>query len=82
MCSAATTEQISALEAQARALRRLELVGRNYGIDHGYEGAGRRIGAAIHEAKLKLEPAGMTKLDLTRLAEILLGSEAALEILA
>ena len=82
LCSAATPEQISALEAQARALRRLELVGRNYGIDHGYEGAGRRIGAAIHEAKLKLEPAGMTKLDLTRLAEILLGSEAALEILA
>jgi hypothetical protein len=82
LCSSATSEQISALEAQARALRRIELVGRKYGIDHGYEGAARRIGAAIHEAKLKLEPAGMSKLDLTRLAEILLGSEMALEILA
>lgn len=82
LCSAATIEQISALEAQARALRRIELVGRRYGIDHGYEGAARRIGAAINEAKLKLEPGGMTSLDLARLAEILLGSEVALEVLA
>ena len=81
LCSSATSEQISALEAQARALRRIELVGRKYGIDHGYEGAARRIGAAINEAKLKLEPGGMTRLDLTRLAEILLGPEAALDVL-
>jgi hypothetical protein len=57
------------------------LVGRRYGIDHGYEGAARRIGAAINDAKLKLEPTGMTRLDLARLTEILLGSEAALEVL-
>ena len=81
LCSSATSEQISALEAQARALRRIELVGRKYGIDHGYEGAARRIGAAIDEAKLKLNPAGMTRLDLARLAEILLGPEAALDVL-
>lgn len=81
LCSSATSEQISALEAQARALRRIELVGRKYGIDHGYEGATRRIGAAINEAKLKLQPAGMTRLDLARLAEILLGPEAALDVL-
>jgi hypothetical protein len=81
LCSAATSEQISALEGHARALRRIELVGRRYGIDHGYEGAARRIGAAINDAKLKLEPTGMTRLDLARLTEILLGSEAALEVL-
>ncbi len=81
LCAAATADQISNLEAQARALRRIELVGRRYGIDHGYEGAARRILTAINEARQKLAPGGMTTLDLARLAEILLGSEAALEVL-
>jgi hypothetical protein len=81
LCSSATSDQISALEAQARALRRLEMVGRRYGIDHGYEGAARRISIAINDAKQKLEPAGITRLDLARLAEILLGPEEALSVL-
>lgn len=81
LCTAATAEQINALETQARALRRIELIGRRYGIDHGYEGAAKRIGVAIHEAKQKLEPGGLTRLDLARMAEILLGTEAALDVL-
>ena len=79
--SAATPEQVTALEAQARALRRIELIGRRYGIDHGYDGAAKRIIAALHATKQRLTPLGLTKLDLARLGEILLGPEAALELL-
>lgn len=77
----ATSEQIQALESRARALRRIELIGRRYGIDHGYDGAARRIVEALTIAKQSLAPAGLTKLDLARLAEILLGPEAALDVL-
>lgn len=78
---AATPEQIMALEAQARALRRIELIGRRYGIAHGYDGAAKRIEKAIETTRRNLSPGGMTALDLARLAEILLGGEAALELL-
>ena len=69
------------MEAQARALRRIETIGRRYGLDHGYDGAATRILAALEAAKQALEPGGMTRLDLARLAEILLGPEAALTFL-
>lgn len=81
LASSATPDQIIAIESQARALRRIELIGRRYGIDHGYDGAAKRIGAALHATKQLLTPMGLTKLDLARLGEILLGPEAALDLL-
>lgn len=81
LITSATSEQIQAVETQARALRRIELIGRRYGIDHGYENTSRRIGETLKLTKQSLAPGGLTKLDLARLAEILLGPEAALEIL-
>jgi hypothetical protein len=81
LCAAATPELILAVEGQARALRRIESIGRRYGVDHGYDGAARRIAAALDPARRALEPGGMTRLDLARLAEILLGPEAALAYL-
>ncbi len=81
LCAAATPELILAMESQARALRRIENIGRRYGADHGYDGASRRITAALESARQALEPGGMTKLDLARLAEILVGPEAALNLL-
>jgi len=82
LASAATPEQVTALEGQARALRRIELIGRRYGIDHGYDGAAKRIVQALNETKQHLTSLGLTKLDLARLGEILLGPEAALDLLA
>ena len=82
LCSAATPEHILAVESQARALMRIETIGRRYGLDHGYDGAAQRISAALEAAKRGLEPAGMTRLDLARLAEILLGPEVALKFLS
>jgi hypothetical protein len=79
--TSATGEQIQALEGQARALRRLELIGRRYGIDHGYDGAAKRISEALATTKQALTPSGLTKLDVARLGEILLGPEAALQLL-
>ena len=81
LCASATPELILAMEGQARALRRIENIGRRYGIDHGYDGAGKRIAAALEAATKALEPGGITKLDLARLTEILLGPEAALALL-
>jgi len=82
LCSAATPELILAVESQARALRRIETIGRRYSLDHGYDGAGQRITAALEAAQKGLEPGGMTRLDLARLAEILLGPEVALGFLS
>ncbi|MCA3350727.1 MAG: hypothetical protein INF97_09055 [Roseomonas sp.] len=82
LCAAATPELILAMEGQARALRRIENIGRRYGADHGYDGAAARISAALGAAQGALEPSGMTRLDLARLAEILLGPEAGLAFLA
>ncbi len=82
LCSAATPELILAVESQARALMRIETIGRRYGLDHGYDGAAQRISAALEAAKRGLEPGGMTRLDLARLAEILLGPEVALKFLS
>jgi hypothetical protein len=81
LATSATAEQIHALEGHARGLRRLELIGRRYGIDHGYDGAAKRISDALAATKQALAPAGLTKLDLARLGEILLGPEAALQLL-
>ena len=81
LCTSATPELILAMEGQARALRRLEGVGMRYGIDPGYDSASKRIAAALEAARQNLEPGGMTRLDLARLAEILLGPEAALSFL-
>jgi hypothetical protein len=82
LCTAATPELILTVEGQARALRRIESIGRRYGLDHGYDGAAQRIAAALEAARRALKPGGMTRLDLARLAEILLGPEAALAYLA
>ncbi len=81
LCAAATPELILAIEGQARALRRIENIGMRYGIDPGYDSASKRIAAALETARQSLEPGGLTKLDLARLAEILLGPEAALSFL-
>jgi hypothetical protein len=81
LCAAATPELILAIESQARALRRIENIGMRYGIDPGYDSASKRIAAALETARQALEPGGMTKLDLARLAEILMGPEAALSFL-
>ena len=81
LATSATGEQIHALEGHARGLRRLELIGRRYGSDHGYDGAAKRISDALAATKQALAPAGLTKLDLARLGEILLGPEAALQLL-
>ena len=82
LCSAATPELILAVESQARALRRIETIGRRYGLDHGYDGAAQRITAALEATQKGIEPGGMTRLDLARLAEILLGPEVALGFLS
>jgi hypothetical protein len=82
LCAAATPELILSVEGHARALRRIETIGRRYGIDHGYDGAAIRISAALEAARQALEPGGMTRLDVARLAEILLGPEAALSFLS
>ncbi len=79
--TSAPPELILAMENDARALRRIENIGRRYGLDHGYDSANRRIAAALGAARQTLEPGGLTKLDLARLAEILLGPEAALGFL-
>ncbi|MFN8996451.1 MAG: hypothetical protein ACK5X3_22675, partial [Pseudomonadota bacterium] len=55
LCAAATPELILAMEGQARALRRIENIGRRYGADHGYDGAGRRVAAALEAARQALE---------------------------
>jgi hypothetical protein len=81
LCAAATPELILAMEGQARALRRIENIGMRYGIDPGYDSASKRISAVLETARQNLEPGGITKLDLARLAEILLGPEAALAFL-
>ena len=81
LCRAASPDQIANLESQARALRRIELIGRRFGMDHGYDGAAKRILMAIGEAKQRLTPDGLTKLDLARMAEILLGPDMALDVL-
>ncbi|MCA3379798.1 MAG: hypothetical protein ING08_06085 [Roseomonas sp.] len=81
LASSATQEQVIALEDQARALRRIELIGRRYGIDHGYDGAAKRIVGVLNTTKQSLTPMGLTRLDLARLGEILLGPEAALDLL-
>jgi hypothetical protein len=77
----ATQDQMLAIEEQARALRRLEMIGRSFGAQQGYDSSSQRIRAAIEGTKSALAPGGMTKLDLARLAEILIGGEAALDIL-
>jgi hypothetical protein len=79
--TSAPPELILAMENNGRALRRIENIGRRYGLDHGYDSANRRIAAALGAARQTLEPGGLTKLDLARLAEILLGPEAALGFL-
>jgi hypothetical protein len=81
LCRAASPDQFANLESQARALRRIELIGRRFGMDHGYDGAAKRILMAIGEAKQRLTPDGLTKLDLARMAEILLGPDMALDVL-
>ena len=81
LCAGATADLIMATEGHARALRRIENIGRRYGLDHGYDGANQRIMAALEAARQNLEPGGITKLDVARLAEILLGPEAALGFL-
>lgn len=81
LAAAATPDLILAMEDQARALRRIETIGRRYGLDHGYDGAAGRIAATLSATRKTLEPGGMTPLDLARLAEILLGPDAALGLL-
>ncbi|MEY3729734.1 MAG: hypothetical protein RLZZ57_490 [Pseudomonadota bacterium] len=81
LCRVASPDQITHLESQARALSRIELIGRRFGMGHGYDGAAKRILMAISEAKQSITPEGLTKLDLARIAEILLGPDMALDVL-
>ena len=79
-------ESVAAIEAEARALARLECAGRRLGDGGGgsaYDRARRAIAEALRLlAGRALSPAGLRPLDLARVAEILSGTEEAAALLA
>jgi hypothetical protein len=78
-------EMVAAIEAEARALARLECAGRRLGDGGGsaYDRARRAIAEALRLlAGRALSPAGLRPLDLARVAEMLSGTEEAAALLA
>ena len=79
-------ESVAAIEAEARALARLECAGRRLGDGGGgsaYDRARRAIAEALRLlAGRALSPAGLRPMDLVRVAEILCGTEEAAALLA
>jgi hypothetical protein len=79
-------EMVAAIEAEARALARLECAGRRLGGGGGgsaYDRARRAIAEALRLlAGRALSPAGLRPLDLARVAEMLSGTEEAAALLA
>jgi hypothetical protein len=79
-------ETVAAIEAEARALARLECAGRRLGEGSGggaYDRARRAIAEALRLlAGRALSPAGLRPMDLARIAEILCGTEEAAALLA
>jgi hypothetical protein len=80
-----TDAEARALETDARQLRVLQEVGRRLGGAAGYD----KALAALQEALTRLAPlaggagaAGLRRMDLARLVEILCGPEAAAQVLA
>jgi hypothetical protein len=70
------------LERQARAARRLDVLGRHFGNDPSYEETQQRMTKAFVAARKASETLSMTPVDLLRLGEILLGREKARSLLS
>ncbi|MFN6251250.1 MAG: hypothetical protein ACK4Y5_04085 [Acetobacteraceae bacterium] len=70
------------LERDARAARRLEILGRHFGNNPSYDEIQQRLIRAFTAARKDLTGVSLTQMDLLRLAEILLGREKALTLLS
>jgi hypothetical protein len=70
------------LERDARAARRLEILGRHFGNDPSYDEIQQRLIKAFTAARKDLESVSLTQVDLLRLAEILLGRDRARTLLS
>jgi hypothetical protein len=68
-------ERFFALEGYARAARRLEILGRHFGNDPGYDEIQQRLIKAFATAQKDKAQLGITTMDLARLEEILLGRQ-------
>jgi hypothetical protein len=68
-------ERFFALEGYARAARRLEILGRHFGNDPGYDEIQQRLIKAFATAQKDQAQLGITTMDLARLEEILLGRQ-------
>jgi hypothetical protein len=79
LAECATDREVASLEDAARGLKRLEASGRRLGGDEAYDRALRAAEARL--LALQGAEAGLTRMDRARLAEILLGRDAARAIL-
>jgi hypothetical protein len=70
------------LERDARAARRLEILGRHFGNDPSYDEIQQRLVRAFTAARKDLDSVSLTQMDLLRLAEILLGRDKARTLLS
>jgi len=70
------------LERDARAARRLEILGRHFGNDPSYDEIQQRLIKAFTAARKDLASVSLTQVDLLRLAEILLGRDRARTLLS
>ncbi|MCA3365869.1 MAG: hypothetical protein INF79_09680 [Roseomonas sp.] len=70
------------LERDARAARRLELLGRHFGNDPSYDEIQQRLIQAFSAVRKDMSGASITQMDLLRLGEILLGREKARTLLS
>jgi hypothetical protein len=68
-------ERFFSLEGYARAARRLEILGRHFGNDPGYDEIQQRLIKAFATAQKDRAQLGITMMDLARLEEILLGRQ-------
>jgi hypothetical protein len=68
-------ERFFSLEGYARAARRLEILGRHFGNDPGYDEIQQRLIKAFATAQKDQAQLGITMMDLARLEEILLGRQ-------